>query len=104
MSLSSHAINESKSAADMRQYSRPAEATLTRKRTAYMMAALVALSSTTVAAEPPDLTGTHWKLAAEQAGVDPLMLYAVALTESGRSTVVKYVLSPNSTWPSRSFT
>jgi soluble lytic murein transglycosylase-like protein len=50
------------------------------------MAAFVALSSTTVASEPPDLIGTHWELAAKQAGVDPLMLYAVALTESGRTT------------------
>ena len=86
MTSSSHVIKESKSAADLRPYGRAAEATVTRKRTGCVMAAFVALSSTTVASEPPDLIGTHWELAAEQAGVDPLMLYAIALTESGRTT------------------
>jgi hypothetical protein len=43
------------------------------------------LLSTTVS-KALDLTGTEWDRAAATAGLDPLMLYAIALTESGRAS------------------
>lgn len=60
------------------------EPAITRKRTGYVMATFVVLLSTTTAPKALELTGTGWEQAAMQAGLDPLMLYAVALTESGR--------------------
>ena len=49
-----------------------------------VMATLAMLFLTTTSANAVDLTGTHWEEAARSAGLDPLILYAVALTESGR--------------------
>ncbi len=40
----------------------------------------------TTAVKALDLSGTEWDRAAATADIDPLMLYAVALTESGRAS------------------
>ena len=48
--------------------------------------AVAAFLLTTTASKAVDLTGTDWDRVASTAGLDPLMLYAVALTESGRAS------------------
>ena len=57
-----------------------------RNATRCALSAVAAFLLTTTVSKALDLTGTAWDRAAATAGLDPLMLYAVALTESGRAS------------------
>lgn len=57
---------------------------MTRAVLALLLAIAQLAGAAPVQASPPGLAGTHWERVARNHGLDPAVLYAVALAESGR--------------------